>query len=40
MYQKLKYELIENKELSKRDATHTAHGQGEEQSTVRITIVQ
>ena len=38
--EKLKYESIENKELSKRDATHTAHGQGEEQSTVRITIVQ
>ena len=38
--EEIKYESIDDKELSKRDATPTAAGQGEEQSMVRMTIVQ
>ena len=38
--EKIKYESIDDKELSKRDSAPTAPGQGEEQSMVRMTIVQ
>ena len=38
--EKIKDELIDDKELSKRDATPTAAGQGGEQSMVRMTIVK
>ena len=38
--EKIKYGSIDDKELSKRDATPTAPGQGEEQSMVRMTMAQ
>ena len=38
--EEIKDQSIDDKELSKRDATPTAPGQGEEQSMVRMTIAQ